>query len=237
MKCLAWEQGPGFLTPRPGLFCYFFCSHRKSCWLTLERGEGRERGRERNIDLREKHWLVTSCTCPDQGPNPKPRPVTSLGIDPVNFQFTGRQSHQLSLAGPSKIRAPSIILCHMDKRALKTKQQKLITVKTYEACPEKVQPLLMWWAWFAWHRCSLAAKESGLECACVNSGDFTVLVSGGGRCHWVSICTVWLSHSKWLSEWSNKSASNFVLSLNIPPYKQFIRFRRLLETMQWGHHK
>ena len=26
----------------------------------------------------------------------------------------------------------------------------------------------------------MAAKESGLECACVNNDNFTVLVSGGG---------------------------------------------------------
>ena len=44
---------------------------------------------------------------------------------------------------------------------------------------------------------------------CVNKGDFTVLVSRGGRCHWVSMCTVWPLHSKWLSEYSNESASNF----------------------------
>ena len=31
------------------------------------------------------------------------------------------------------------------------------------------------------HWCNLAAKESGLECTGVNN-DFTVLVSGGGRC-------------------------------------------------------
>ena len=35
------------------------------------------------------------------------------------------------------------------------------------------------------------------------------------------MCTVWPSHSKWLSEQSNESASNFVLSLNIPPQKLF----------------
>ena len=35
--------------------------------------------------------------------------------------------------------------------------------------------------WFAQHGCNLAAKASGLECACVNNADFTVLVSGGGR--------------------------------------------------------
>ena len=44
------------------------------------------------------------------------------------------------------------------------------------------------------HRCNLAAKESGLECTRVNNGDFAVLVGGGGRCHWVNMCTVWLSH-------------------------------------------
>ena len=64
--------------------------------------------------------------------------------------------------------------------------------------------------------CNLAAKESGLQCTCVNSDNFTVLVSGGGRHPWVSMGTVWPSHSKWLSEESNESASNFALSLNIP---------------------
>ena len=54
--------------------------------------------------------------------------------------------------------------------------------------------------WFTQHWCNLAAKESGLECACVNNDDFTVLVSGGSRCHWVSMCAVWLSHSKWLHQ-------------------------------------
>ena len=57
--------------------------------------------------------------------------------------------------------------------------------------------------------------------------DFTVLVSGGGRCCWVSMCTVRLMNSKWLSEWSNESAPNFALSLNIPPKKLFGWFRRL----------
>ena len=36
--------------------------------------------------------------------------------------------------------------------------------------------------WFVWLWCNLAAKESGLECACMNNGNFTVPVSGGGRC-------------------------------------------------------
>ena len=44
------------------------------------------------------------------------------------------------------------------------------------------------------------------------NGDFTVLASGGGRHYWVSTCTMWPLHSKWLRQWSSKSASNFVLS-------------------------
>ena len=90
--------------------------------------------------------------------------------------------------------------------------------------PENVQSLLIWQEWFSWHWCNLAAKESGLECACVNNDNFTVLVSG--RCHWVSMCPVWPSHSIWLSEQSNKSAPDFVLSLNIPLWKLFGWFRR-----------
>ena len=85
----------------------------------------------------------------------------------------------------------------------------------YKVCLEKVQPLLVW-EWFAWHQRNLAAKESKLECACVNN-KFTVLVSGGSRRHWVSMCTVWLSHSKWPSKQSNEIAPNFALSLNTLP--------------------
>ena len=48
-----------------------------------------------------------------------------------------------------------------------------------EVCPEKVQPLIIKQE----HPCNLAAKECGLECTCVNNDDFTVLVSGGSRCH------------------------------------------------------
>ena len=48
---------------------YFFYPHPKTFFsLLLER----EEGRERNIDLREKHALVASCTRPDQGLEPKP---------------------------------------------------------------------------------------------------------------------------------------------------------------------
>ena len=37
----------------------------------------------------------------------------------------------------------------------------------------------------------------------MNNDNFTVLVSGGGKCHWVSMCTVWLLHkmTKWEEQW------------------------------------
>ena len=52
------------------------------------------------------------------------------------------------------------------------------------------------------------------------------------------MCTVWMSHSKWLSEQINKSASHFVLSLNIPPWKLLGWFRRLSlwATGDWQLH-
>ena len=89
-----------------------------------------------------------------------------------------------------------------------------------------------------WHQYNLAAKESGLECACMNNDDFTVLVSGGGRCPSASMCTAWPTLSKWLIEYSNESASDFALSLNIPQQKLFRWFRRLQlwATGDWQLH-
>ena len=39
-------------------------------YLFLERGEGREKERERNSDVREKHQSAASGTHPDWGPRP-----------------------------------------------------------------------------------------------------------------------------------------------------------------------
>ena len=33
-------------------------------YLFLEKGQGREKERERNMDVGEKHRSVASCTCP-----------------------------------------------------------------------------------------------------------------------------------------------------------------------------
>ena len=44
----------------------------------------------------------------------------------------------------------------------------------YKVCPQKLQPLLILWEQSMWHQCNLAAKESRLECVCVNNDNFTV---------------------------------------------------------------
>ena len=43
--------------------------------LIIERGKGREREWERNIDMREKHRLAAFCMYPNQGPDLQPRHV------------------------------------------------------------------------------------------------------------------------------------------------------------------
>ena len=47
----------------------YFYPHSRTCILILERWEGREKERERNIDVREKHQSGASHKRPDQGPN------------------------------------------------------------------------------------------------------------------------------------------------------------------------
>ena len=44
-------------------------------YVFLERGEGREKQRERNIDVWKKHQLVASHACPNRRPGPQPRHV------------------------------------------------------------------------------------------------------------------------------------------------------------------
>ena len=65
------------------------------------RERGREGEREKNIGMREKHWLAVSHMHPNQRPNPQPRDVPWPGIEPVTFQFTGQCSSQLSHTGQS----------------------------------------------------------------------------------------------------------------------------------------
>ena len=45
----------------------------KQILFILERGEGREKQRDGNIDVREKHRLVALHTHSDLGPNQQPR--------------------------------------------------------------------------------------------------------------------------------------------------------------------
>ena len=63
------------------------------------KGRKGERQNERNVNVREKHQLVTSHRCPDQGLNLQPRYVPLPGIKSPAFLFMGRCSNQLSHTG------------------------------------------------------------------------------------------------------------------------------------------
>ena len=54
------------------LFISFFNPYPTTCVLILEKGEEKEKKRERNTDVRENHPLVAFHICPEWGPNPQP---------------------------------------------------------------------------------------------------------------------------------------------------------------------
>ena len=58
------------------------------CFI-LERWEGREKEKERDTDVREKHRLVASRMHPDWGLNSQPRHVPRPGIELATFCFAG----------------------------------------------------------------------------------------------------------------------------------------------------
>ena len=89
------------------------------------------------------------------------------------------------------------------------------TLITICGLSRKIQPLLIERERFAWHQCNVAAKESGLECTCENKDGNRVLLGTGGRRWPTHVCCVAVTLN--MTEYSNKTASNFVLSLNIPP--------------------
>ena len=57
------------------LFFLFGFFLKDFTYLYLERGEGREKEEERNIDVRENHLLVAFCTHPNRGLDLQPRHV------------------------------------------------------------------------------------------------------------------------------------------------------------------
>ena len=80
---------------------YIFLILPRTCSLILERkrkrreGGGREKRRQTDVDVREKHWSVASLICLDWELNPQPRYVPWLGFKPANFWSTGQHCSQL----------------------------------------------------------------------------------------------------------------------------------------------
>ena len=67
-------------------------------YLFLERGERREKERERNTDVREKHQSVASCTCHDQI-KPPAQACALTGNQTNNLSLCGKTRNQLSHTG------------------------------------------------------------------------------------------------------------------------------------------
>ena len=59
-------------------------------YLFLAKRKGRKKERERNVNVREKHQSVASCTHRDRGPNGQSRHVPWLRIELATFQFVRR---------------------------------------------------------------------------------------------------------------------------------------------------
>ena len=122
-------------------------------------------------------WFGLPSTWFGQAPCP-PNAVFSLTTPAPPMRTSDLAQSKFSLSH-------SQILLFWQYKDCQSVDQLIITFKSswvmYEVYPEKVQPLLIWQEWFVWHRCNLAAKESGLECACVNNDNGTVLGTGGGR--------------------------------------------------------
>ena len=69
-----------------------------------ETGRAGEKEKERNIESREKHWSVASCTCPDQDR------ARHLGMCPdqaLNLSLSGLQDN----AQPTKPHQPGLCFC------------------------------------------------------------------------------------------------------------------------------
>ena len=75
---------------------YLFLKSSSEDIFIAFRGRGRGRERKKNIDVREKHQSVASCTGPNQGLNPQPGSVPWWAVTPTAFWCTGRCSNQLS---------------------------------------------------------------------------------------------------------------------------------------------
>ena len=67
------------------LFIYYFNPHLRTCLLILERGGGRKTGKERNINVREKHQLVASCHYWGRTPQCRHVPDRLLNLQPFGL--------------------------------------------------------------------------------------------------------------------------------------------------------
>ena len=85
------------------------------------------------------------------------------------------------------------------------------------------------------HQRNLAAKQSGLQWACVNNDDFIELVSGGGRRCSVSTCTVWslLNAFKMAEPGKQQISIKFCIKLEHSPMKTIWMIQKATVMGNW----
>jgi hypothetical protein len=82
--------------------------------------------------------------------------------------------------------------------------------REYEGCPEGIQPFWISREPVAWP-CNLASQAEGIL-LCIREQSFSRGASQSAvRRRWLSLCTVWPSHSKWPSE-----LISFTMTMRLP---------------------
>ena len=95
----------------------------------------------------------------------------------------------------------------MPGRSRSARPQCTFIRTTHEDCPESIQPFWISPQPVEWPWCNLAASRRRPYCASVNSQLSRGASQSAVRRRWLSLCTVWPSHSQWPSEQISKSAS------------------------------
>ena len=108
--------------------------------LSLERGLGREKDKERNIDVREMHWSVASCMHPDLEPNRKPGMCPDREIKPFALGDTAPPELHWSESGQISCWINSVL-----QRLVQREMNKVILFPTIPNLKEFPAGGFLWW--------------------------------------------------------------------------------------------
>ena len=85
-------------------------------------------------------------------------------------------------------------------------KEEIFSSPKYEVCPETIWPFWISSERVTWPSCNLAASQRRHYCT-LSSG----VSKSAVRRRWLSLCTAWSSHSRWLSE-----QISFITTMHLP---------------------